>query len=168
VRSTASAAWFKASGDDFTAVTAAYGMNHTAEANRHAALLEIARHRGANGFSVRAELVEVETSLLLTDTVPSLQDESRKNPVGALTLGGLRDVIKRNWLHAAIGADVTLYAVPAVLRASYGSQPVSFRVFFRLRPPASPMGRMWNMRMSQPMKPMADMPVDPHAHMHMP
>jgi hypothetical protein len=30
------------------------------------------------------------------------------------------------------------------------------------------MGRMWNMRMSQPMKPMADMPVDPHAHMHMP
>jgi hypothetical protein len=33
----------------------------------------------------------------------------------------------------------------------YASHPVSFHVFFRLRPPAGAMGRMWNMRMSQPM-----------------
>jgi hypothetical protein len=33
----------------------------------------------------------------------------------------------------------------------YASHPVSFHVFFRLRPPADAMGRMWNMRMSQPM-----------------
>ena len=28
---------------------------------------------------------------------------------------------------------------------------MSFHVFFRLRPPAGAMGRMWNMRMAQPM-----------------
>ena len=44
---------------------------------------------------------------------------------------------------------MTVYAVPEVLRGTHGDHPVSFQLFFRLRPPA-PMGRMWNMRMSQP------------------
>jgi len=37
------------------------------------------------------------------------------------------------------------------LQPSYGTHPVSFHVFFRLRPPAGAMGRMWNMRMTQPL-----------------
>ena len=59
---------------------------------------------------------------------------------------------------------MTFYGVPDVLQtgrgfcgttscalgAGYGSSPVSFHIFLRLRPPA-PTGRMWNMRMSQPM-----------------
>ena len=48
----------------------------------------------------------------------------------------------------ALGADMTLYAVPASLRPAYGAHPVSFHVFLRLRPPASGMGRMWNMTMT--------------------
>jgi hypothetical protein len=40
--------------------------------------------------------------------------------------------------------------VPETLKSTHGSHPVSFQIFFQLRPPA-PMGRMWNMRMSQPM-----------------
>ena len=38
---------------------------------------------------------------------------------------------------------------PAV--PGHGEHPVSFQVFFRLRPPTLGMGRMWNMRMTQPM-----------------
>jgi hypothetical protein len=41
-----------------------------------------------------------------------------------------------------------------------GDRRGGFQVFFRLRPPAGPMGRMWNTRMSQPMK---MVPADPHA-----
>jgi hypothetical protein len=41
------------------------------------------------------------------------------------------------------------YGVPEVLKSTRGSHPVSLQVFLRLRLPA-PMGRMWNMRMSQP------------------
>jgi hypothetical protein len=49
-----------------------------------------------------------------------------------------------------IGADLTFYNVPESLQPTYSAHPVSFHVFFRLRPPAGAMGRMWNMRMSQP------------------
>jgi hypothetical protein len=41
--------------------------------------------------------------------------------------------------------------IPSALKSAYSPHPVSFHVFFRLRPPAGSMGRMWNMRMSQPM-----------------
>ena len=45
------------------------------------------------------------------------------------------------------GADVTFYSVPDSLRPYYGDSPVSFHVFFRIRPPA-PMGRMMDMTMT--------------------
>jgi hypothetical protein len=51
-----------------------------------------------------------------------------------------------------VGADVTFYAVPESLKAMYGSRPVSFQIFVRVRPPVGPMGRMWNMRMAAPMR----------------
>ena len=47
---------------------------------------------------------------------------------------------------------MTFHAVPDRLTSTHGDHPVSFQLFFRLRPPATEgMGRMWNMRMSQPM-----------------
>ena len=54
-------------------------------------------------------------------------------------------------LLGGMGADVSFYGVPSALQPMYTSHPVSFHVFFRLKPPAGAMGRMWNMRMSQPM-----------------
>ena len=50
---------------------------------------------------------------------------------------------------AAVGAEVTAYRVPAILREAYGTSPVSFQIYARVRLPAGPMGRMWNMVMSQ-------------------
>jgi len=46
---------------------------------------------------------------------------------------------------------MTVYAVPEPLKVTHGDHPVSFQVFFRLRPSAGSTGRMWNLRMSQPM-----------------
>jgi len=63
----------------------------------------------------------------------------------------VRDVIQLAGFQGGIAADMTFYGVPDPLQPAYGSHPVSFHVFFRLRPPAGAMGRMWNMRMSQPM-----------------
>jgi hypothetical protein len=59
-------------------------------------------------------------------------------------------VLRIRGFEGAIGGDVQLYAVPTPLHDAYSSHPVSFQVFFRLRPPTGGMGRMWNMRMSQP------------------
>jgi hypothetical protein len=33
-----------------------------------------------------------------------------------------------------LGADITVYSKPAILDAAYGHYPVSFQIFFRLRP----------------------------------
>jgi len=78
-------------------------------------------------------------------------DEERKDIVGAVTLGGVRNILGWGGFEGGLGAAVTLYAVPEVLRPSHGRHPVSFQFFFRLRPPAGTAGRMWNMRMAQPM-----------------
>lgn len=47
----------------------------------------------------------------------------------------------------AVGSDVTLYSMPSVLNPLYGNNPVSYRVFFRIRPGKM---NMDNMRMSAP------------------
>jgi hypothetical protein len=75
---------------------------------------------------------------------------SKNTPVAAFTGGIVRDVLSWRGGEGAVGTDVTFYAVPASLRTTHGSHPVSFQIFFRLRPPAGQMGRMWNMRMVRP------------------
>jgi hypothetical protein len=54
--------------------------------------------------------------------------------VGAMTFGGVRDIIADPALRVGIGADVTFYHVPGDLQSVYGSQPVGFRFFVRLKP----------------------------------
>jgi hypothetical protein len=54
--------------------------------------------------------------------------------VGAYTFGGSRDLVQNELWQLAVGADVTLYSKPAALDATYGSNPVSFQIFARVRP----------------------------------
>jgi hypothetical protein len=151
-RTTASASWFRPNGSDFTAVAFGYGVNVLETANRHAVFGEVTRRE--NGLSVfgRAEAVQVETALLLTDVVPtSPAQEALKDTVGAFTLGAAHDLARWRGFETNIGGAVTFYALPTVLGDTHGPHPVSFQLFFTVRPPVSGMGRMWNMRMSQPM-----------------
>jgi hypothetical protein len=151
-RTTASAGWFARNGHDFKAVTLGYGVNATDDGNRKAMFAEGTRHVGDNSAFFRLEVLQVETDLLITDMVPATPAEAaQKNWVGTLTLGAVHDVVDWLGFEGGIGAAATFYAVPDALQPTHGDHPVSFQIYFRVRPPVGDMGRMWNMRMSQPM-----------------
>jgi hypothetical protein len=57
--------------------------------------------------------------------------------IGAYTAGGARDIWNTERTSVAIGSDVTFYSKPSILDPVYGSNPVSWKIFVRLRP--SPM-----------------------------
>jgi len=150
IRSTASASWTRRDGDAISSVTSAFGTNRTDHGTRSAFFVEGARHAGPNTLYGRFETVQVETALLQTDVAVEGAAADIRNTVMALTAGGVRDIVRWRGFEGGIGADVTFYAVPDALRPMYSNHPISFHVFFRLRPPAGTMGRMWNMRLSQP------------------
>ena len=151
VRTTFSGSWFKKHDMDFAAVTVGFGLNHKDNRNHSSFLTEATWHAGMNSVYGRFEAHQPEIAALLTrGTVDTPEARSLRGTVLAVTVGGVRDVVHARGFEVGVGADLTLYGVPDVLRTAYGSSPVSFHIYFRLRPPA-PMGRMWNMRMSQPM-----------------
>jgi hypothetical protein len=157
IRTTASGSWFSRSEADFTAVTVGWGINAAHGTTRQAVVGEVTRRQGANAVFSRVEVRQLETAVLLTGRVSSCPsvvhcigiDEQRSDAVAAVTFGGTRDLIAWRGFEGALGAQGTVYRVPDVLKSTHGSHPVSFQLFFRVRTPA-PMGRMWNMRMSQP------------------
>ncbi len=54
--------------------------------------------------------------------------------IGAYTFGGTRDLVQNHAWQLGAGVDITIYSKPAVLDAAYGNFPISFQIFFRLRP----------------------------------
>jgi hypothetical protein len=163
VRTTMSGAY--TAGDDrhLTAATVAYGMNVTDDVTRHAGFGEFTKAWGRNLASTRIEFVEVETELLRLGELPETQEgEARKDVVGAFTLGAQRELGRWRAMIGSVGANLTLYQVPDALRDTHGDRPVSFQVFFQLRPAPGAMGRMWNMRMGG----MPTMPSEHAGHQH--
>jgi hypothetical protein len=75
------------------------------------------------------QLLRDEDRLLLgiTDHHPSFR-------IGAYTFGGARDFWTNDKARVAIGSDITFYSKPATLDPIYGNNPVSYRVFLRVRP----------------------------------
>jgi hypothetical protein len=144
-RATASVGWTLRNNQDMSAMTVAFGRNDTDHGARNAFFIEGAKHAGLTGVYGRFEAVQTETALL-DPTVPPDQ----RDVVVAMTGGVVRDVMKTRRFDGALGLDFTLHATPSSLVSTYGGHPVSFHVFFRLRP-AGPMNPMWNMRMSQAM-----------------
>ena len=162
VRSTVTGSWTQKNGASIASVTAGFGVNSTNnQGTRSAFFIEGARHTDLNTLYSRFEAVQVETVLLETGEIVEGPLANVKNTVLALTVGGVHDLWAWHGFEGGFGADVTFYGVPDVLQPMYANFPVSFHVFFRLRPPVGSMGRMWNMRMSQPMAghPM-DMPMN--------
>jgi hypothetical protein len=64
-------------------------------------------------------------------------------------VGSLWEMTRWKGFETGVGADLTFYAVPEALQPTHGNRPASFHIFLRIRPPASHMGRMWNMRMGR-------------------
>jgi len=164
-RTTASADWMHTRGNGWTAATAGYGRNNELGGDFNAFLVEATHAFGANSLYGRLESRQVETDVLrfgrhtFITTPKRLAHEhvpesgEGRDVVSALTLGASRTVARPRGWDLGAGADVTFYGVPSALRPYYGDSPVSFHVFFRIRPPG-PMGgmpgmlRMMNMTMT--------------------
>ena len=149
VRSTVSASWTQMTSAGLLAASAGIGRNDTIHGARHAVFVEAARQTTATAWYGRFEAVQAETSVLQSDSVVEGPLADDTNAIAALTLGGVRNVLRRRGFDLGLGADVTAYEVAAPLRPLYSTHPVSVHVFFRLRPPTGSMGRMWNTWMSQ-------------------
>jgi hypothetical protein len=150
-RSTASIAWTRTSGNDVAGFSVGLGRNDTDHGARGAVFVEGATQRGATMVYSRFETLQVETALLDSGVLADGPAADVTDPLLAFTVGGVRNLLTRLGVQAGLGADVTFYGVPDALQSAYGSHPVSFHIFLRLRPVGSTISRMWNMRMSQPM-----------------
>ena len=150
-RTTASVSWLKESEAGFTALTAAYGQNRRDHGVffSDAFFIEASHRSSPHVIYSRFEAVDVEAGLLLGSSEHTGMDQAER--VFAVTVGALRDLPQFGKFEMGFGGDVTVHAAPARLATAYGSRPVSFKIFFRLRPPVSSMGRMRNGTMMQPM-----------------
>ena len=153
-RTTASMSWLTESGTRFTALTAGYGRNDKDHAASFSdAFFVEATHRfSPHVIYSRFEVVDVETELLSRTKTYMDSGHAEPSTVGALTVGAMRDLPQLGRFELAVGGDVTVHKTPAQLVTTYGSWPVSFKIFLRLRPPVSSMGRMRNGTMMQPMR----------------
>ena len=152
VRTTISASWFRQHDRGFLAVTSGYGVNSAHGDRRQGAFGEVTIEQDAFSVSTRLERQQVEMGVLLTGALPAGGEHGHDEAAAAVTawtLGGTRRLLIWRGFEGALGAQATFYQVPADLRPAYESRPVSYQVFFRLRLPAGPMGRMWNMVMSR-------------------
>lgn len=88
-----------------------------------------------NYFYARLELVDKDDLLRAVDRARlGITQHHPSFRIGGYTFGGARDVWNNDKLALAVGSDVTFYSKPAALDQIYGSKPVSWKVFFRLRP----------------------------------
>ncbi len=88
-----------------------------------------------NYLYTRLELVDKDDLLRPADRARlAITGEHPGFRIGAYTFGGARDVRDTDKVSLALGADVTFYSKPAILDAIYGQRPVSWKLFFRVRP----------------------------------
>jgi hypothetical protein len=110
-----------------------FGQNHESNGLRTNAYLYESDFR-CNGSALfgRAEIVQKTGSDLV------LSPSDRVFTIGAYTVGFARDLPHKSGdTVPAVGADITLNTKPASLDPTYGpGSPVSFELFFRLRPSA--------------------------------
>ena len=81
----------------------------------------------------RVESVEKDLVLLATKNLPDGNGPQALARIWAFTAGYLRDFDLVPSLDTGLGADATVYSFPSSLDRAYGSSPVSFHGFLRLR-----------------------------------
>ncbi len=89
-----------------------------------------------NYLYTRLELVD-KRDLFSHDELHQLGFGEDAHPtfrIGAYTFGYVRDLLDTGKLLVGVGGDVTGYTKPAALDPIYGSNPISYKFFFRIRP----------------------------------
>jgi hypothetical protein len=88
-----------------------------------------------NYLYTRLELVDKNELLRPADrALLRITDDHPSFRIGAYTFGGARDLWNTEKVSFAIGSDLTFYSKPSILDRLYGSSPVSWKLFFRIRP----------------------------------
>ena len=88
-----------------------------------------------NFVYTRLELVEKDELLRAADrALLAITSDHPSFRIGAYTFGGVRDLWSTDKVQFGIGSDVTFYSKPSILDAIYGNNPVSWKLFFRVRP----------------------------------
>jgi hypothetical protein len=132
-RQTASVEYVRPLANGSWATTAVWGRVHK-EADGHnlnSYLLETTLNFKSSYYVFsRLELVDKDELFPDSPLLPCFR-------IGAYTFGGERDLFQRRLWQVALGSDVTFYSKPPSLNAAYGTNPVSFQVFFRARPALS-------------------------------
>jgi hypothetical protein len=96
-----------------------------------------------NYFYTRLELVDKDDLLRAAERARlGITQEHPSFRIGAYTFGGARDIWNTDKVSMAIGSNVTFYSKPSVLDQFYGNNPVSWRLFLRIRPAKMKMGQM--------------------------
>ena len=89
-----------------------------------------------NWVWTRIENVDRDRTLLTGETPAALHVE--EDPIARIqsyTLGYERDLpLRPSFLNVGIGAQITGYGIPSLLRSVYGQHPVSISFFLRVRP----------------------------------
>lgn len=109
-----------------------------------------------NYLYTRLELVDKNELLRPSDrALLGITDDHPSFRIGAYTFGGARDLWNTEKISFAVGTDLTFYSKPAILDSLYGSNPVSWKLFFRIRPGKMEMQSMHGMHggMSMPTTP---------------
>ncbi len=88
-----------------------------------------------NYVYTRLELVDKNELLRPGDrALLGITDDHPSFRIGAYTFGGVRELWNTDKISLAIGSDLTFYSKPSILDQLYGSNPVSWKLFFRIRP----------------------------------
>jgi len=88
-----------------------------------------------NYLYTRLELVDKNQLLRPSDRLRlGITEDHPSFRIGAYTFGGARDIWETAKAALAIGSDVTFYSKPSILDSVYGNNPVSWKLFFRIRP----------------------------------
>lgn len=125
---------YGAAGDRPLAVSLIWGRNVEDAGTSDSVLLEGAYQITAlDQVYARAEWVQKDSFLLLTKHLPPPELPVRLADIGAFTAGYLRDFRLAPFIDTGLGGDVTLYSFPRSLEPAYGSSPVSWHLFLRLR-----------------------------------
>lgn len=131
VRQTASINYNRPIENGNWATTLVWGRNHKTEnkTNQNSYLLESTVNFAKLNYAYsRLELVDKD------ELFPNGDGPVGTFRIGAYTLGGVRDFVHSEKWNIGIGSDVTFYSKPSVLDSYYGDNPVSFRIFLRIRP----------------------------------
>lgn len=88
-----------------------------------------------NYLYTRLELVDKNELLRQSDrALLRITDDHPSFRIGAYTFGGVRDIWNNDKVSMGIGSDLTFYSKPSILDRIYGANPVSWKLFFRIRP----------------------------------